>query len=205
MTITKEGFPFIIPSLIAAVVFFTLWVPAGIFFFLLTAFIIYFFRLPSRVAPDGNVVISPADGKVMEVDHIDFDGQDYVKIGIFMSVFNVHVNFAPVSGKVVRTNHKDGQFLPAQRPKSSELNEHHDLDIEFKGSIVRVRQIAGLIARRIVCYKKTNDELTKGERIGLIRFGSKVDVFLPAKHVTPTVKPGDKVQGKSSIIGKITT
>jgi phosphatidylserine decarboxylase len=170
----------------------------GVPLFLLAAFCLYFFRDPERVIPDGAVAVSPADGKIVA---IRTDDPASARISIFLNIFDVHVNRAPIAGAITKIDYKKGQFLVASREVASSQNERNIMTIEGQGSRVTFSQIAGLIARRIVCYKKTGDQVSKGERIGLIKFGSRVDVFLgPEWEIA--VEPGQRVSGGSSILAR---
>jgi phosphatidylserine decarboxylase len=166
--------------------------------FLLAAFCLYFFRDPDRVIPDGPVAVSPADGKVVGI--LPGDSAP-ARISIFLNVFDVHVNRAPIAGTITKVEYNKGQFLVASREIASSRNERNTLTIAGEGTTVGFSQIAGLIARRIVCYKKAGDHTAKGERVGLIKFGSRVDVFLgPEWDIL--VKPGQRVAGGSSILAR---
>ena len=171
-------------------------------FFVLAAFCLYFFRDPDRVIPEGPVVVSPADGKVVHLRQTS-DGRQ--RISIFLNVFNVHVNRCPVAGRITGVEYKAGLFKMAHMELASDENEQNTLIIQpdrAGATAVVVKQIAGLIARRIVCYKKVGDSVEKGERFGLIKFGSRTDVFLgPEWRIT--VKVGDKVAGGSSILATL--
>ncbi len=170
----------------------------GIPLFLLAAFCLYFFRDPDRTIPDGAVAVSPADGKIVAVRT---DDPSSSRISIFLNVFDVHVNRAPIAGAITNIEYTKGQFLVASREVASSQNERNTFTIQGQGTRVGFSQIAGLIARRIVCYKKIGDQVAKGERVGLIKFGSRVDVFLgPEWEIT--VKPGDRVAGGSSILAR---
>ena len=168
---------------------------------LLAAFVLYFFRDPERPVPAGEVVVSPADGKVVEVRQVDLDGQRTWKVSIFLSLFDVHVNRAPVSGIIQDLRYQPGRFLIASRPQASFENEQNTVRIQGEGSTVTFKQIAGLLARRIVFRKKVGDRVERGERVGLIKFGSRVDVFLPLE-IPPAVAVGDRVRGGSSILAR---
>lgn len=177
---------------------------AAIFFLLFTAFVVWFFRNPERDIPsDENAIVSPADGKVIVVDRV-FDDRflkaDAIKVSIFMNVFNVHVNRVPASGKVVGVVYNPGKFFSADKDKASLENEQNAVIIEAKnGKKFVVNQIAGLIARRIVCYTKQGDIVEKGKRFGMIRFGSRLDVYLPP-DCKVNVNVGDKVSAGSLIL-----
>src|SRR5277367_2080233 len=171
--------------------------------FVLALFCLYFFRDPDRAIPDGPVAVSPADGKVVSIVG-DGTGAESTRISIFLNVFDVHVNRAPIGGKISGIEYTKGQFLVASRADASSQNERNTVTIA--GSIggatsVRFSQIAGLIARRIVFYKKLGDTVAKGERVGLIKFGSRVDIFLGPEWEIK-VQPGERVSGGSSILAE---
>ncbi|MEK6790834.1 MAG: phosphatidylserine decarboxylase family protein [Deltaproteobacteria bacterium] len=205
--IAPEGWPFIVASLApVAVVWLLGLVWLEVIFVPLAVFVIAFFRDPERVIPlEADAVVSPADGRVIKAEVIRDDrflGADAFKISIFMNVFNVHVNRAPASGKIVKIIYNPGKFFNASLDKASLENEQNALIVQTPdGRRIAFNQIAGLIARRIVCRVNTGDILEKGARFGLIRFGSRVDVFMPADCV-PDVKVGDKVSAGSSIIAR---
>ena len=167
-------------------------------------FVVNFFRDPERNVPSGeNSIVSPADGRVIKAEKA-FEGRllnsEAMKISIFMNVFNVHVNRAPVSGRVSRASNNPGNFLNASFDKASLENEQNMILVEAaNGKRVAFCQIAGLIARRIVCYVKEGDAMTKGSRFGMIRFGSRLDVYLPLE-CRVNVKIGDKVKAGSSVL-----
>ncbi len=173
----------------------------------LALYTLYFFRDPARTVPDGDgIAVSSADGVVVDVSTVGatgFKDGKALRIAVFMNVFNVHVNRSPVSGKVVKTVHRNGKKLSAYNKRAEHENEHGDTDIDTLTGTVRIRQIAGLIARRVVTRVKVGDELKKGGRIGLIRFGSRVDVFLPEVY-SPTVTEGQRVFAGETIIARLT-
>ena len=183
-------------GLLVAVIFSGWW---GVPFFVTAAFCVYFFRDPERVIPDGPVAVSPADGKVV---HLRSLGGGQHRISIFLNIFNVHVNRVPVSGTVTAVEYRPGTFKMAHLEDASTENEQNTVTIDAPAGPVTVRQIAGLIARRIVCDKQTGDSVEKGERFGLIKFGSRVDIFFGPEWEL-AVKPGDKVKGGSSIVAKL--
>lgn len=204
--IAKEGLPFLIPVALLAIILGTMgwkiWMSLGI---LLSLFIAYFFRNPRREIPNlQNIILSPADGRVIHVGECEEDRflkEKVLKVSIFMSVFDVHLNRAPVSGKVLERNYLPGRFLVASVEKSSLLNEQNAVILETEDRLkILLVQIAGFVARRIVCYAKTGDLLRKGEIFGLIRFGSRVDLYLPTE-VKPIVRVGQYVKGGESVIG----
>ena len=172
---------------------------------LLTLFIAYFFRNPKRKIPSlQNIILSPADGRVIYVGECEEDRflkQRALKVSIFMSPFDVHINRAPASGKVLEVSYHPGRFLVASRDKASLLNEQNALVMETEDrSKILLIQIAGFVARRIVCYAKAGDLLNKGEIFGMIRFGSRVDLYLPI-DVQPIVRVGQHIKGGESVIG----
>lgn len=171
---------------------------------LLAAFFLWFFRDPRRVVPqEPGLVVSPADGKVTEVAHVTTPDGQRLRLSIFLSVFDVHVNRSPVAGVLREVRYKKGQYLNALNPASAEHNEQNlavvDCDEGYQVSFV---QIAGLLARRIVFTKRPGDSLTRGERVGLIKFGSRTDILLPA-HAEPLVQPGDRVRGGTSVLARV--
>lgn len=212
--IAREGYPFIACSIgLTALLALSSWklhsavlaVPAAIFF-LLTLFVISFFRNPERTPPgDENSVVAPADGTVIVVERVPETplGSEALKISIFMSVFNVHVNRAPLSGTVVDIAYHPGRFLDARDGRASSENERNGIVLET-GTGIRIAfvQIAGLIARRIICYPRVGDALERGKRYGLIRFGSRVDVYLPVA-VEPLVKLGDTTVSGETVLGRL--
>ena len=180
----------------AAVTFFLGW-PWAVPLIILAAFCLYFFRDPEREIPAGAVAVSPADGKVVVVKE-ENGGQ---RISIFLNVFDVHVNRTPIPGRIVDIQYKEGEFLVASKEDASHSNEQNIITVEGEGSRVVFKQIAGLIARRIVCYKKTGDSVAPGERVGLIKFGSRVDVQLGMEWQI-AVKVGERVAAGSSVIAR---
>jgi phosphatidylserine decarboxylase len=184
--IHKEGYPFILIALIATVVLALLWSPFGWIGTILTVWVCYFFRDPPRVTPirDG-LVVSPADGRVSLIAtavppaELDLPPEPMTRISVFMNVFDCHVNRSPVAGRITQILYTPGLFLNAELDKASEDNERNALVIESNGVKIGVVQIAGLVARRIVSFVKTGDSLSAGERFGLIRFGSRLDIYVP--------------------------
>jgi phosphatidylserine decarboxylase len=166
----------------------------------LALFFLWFFRDPERKVPMGpGEIVSPGDGLVTEADWIETAGGSKLRLSIFLSVFDVHVNRAPVAGTVKAVEHREGSFLNAMKPESVIMNEQTLVVIDAGGYEVSYKQIAGLLARRIVCPVKVGDRLERGQRVGLIKFGSRVDVLLPADAV-PRVKTGMRVRGGSTIL-----
>jgi len=169
--------------------------PWGLPFYLLAAFCLYFFRDPDREIPAGPVAVSPADGKVVAIRQ---DG-DATRISIFLNIFDVHVNRAPIGGDITEIRYQPGKFLVASREEASAQNEQNTVTVRDAQSTVVFKQIAGLIARRIVFYKKPGDHISTGERIGLIKFGSRVDVHLGPEWAV-AVRAGQRVQAGASIL-----
>ncbi|MGQ4272530.1 phosphatidylserine decarboxylase [Terrihabitans sp. B22-R8] len=185
--IHREGYPFIAIAFALAIVLMLLWQPLGWIGLILTVYVTYFFRDPIRVTPtEDRLVVSPADGLVTAVDYavppleLGLGPEPRQRISIFLSIFNVHVNRVPISGTVSRVAYRPGKFLNADLDKASEDNERNGLVIDGLAGQVAVVQIAGLIARRIVCWTEEGDHALPGARFGLIRFGSRLDVYLPA-------------------------
>jgi phosphatidylserine decarboxylase len=208
MSIAREGWPFIATLLgvgLALALFRLPWVAVPVL--LLGLFTAYFFRDPDRSVPaDPRLVLSPADGKVIVVAPAPEGhplGPGAMQISIFLSVFDVHINRAPISGTVTRVKYHPGDFLPAWDEKASLQNEQNAVTVEGGGTAVEFKQIAGLIARRIVFNKREGDPVAAGERVGMIKFGSRVDVFVPAS-VQVRVKNGDRVQGGLSVLAERT-
>ena len=214
MSFAREGLVFIGigvllagGALVAAVLWrsWPLWLLAFVLM-ILALWVAYFFRDPERTGTRGNaVVIAPADGRVVmitEVDEPAFLHGKALRISIFMNVFNVHVNRYPVSGTVRFVHYNPGKFLNAATDKSSLENEQMSVGIESGSLRVLVRQIAGLVARRIVTYSREGDLVEQGERMGIIRFGSRVDVFLPTS-ATPEIKVGETTTAGTSVIAKL--
>jgi len=204
--IAYEGFPFIILSLVFTVfaAFFNmLWLT--VVFAAITVFIICFFRNPERSFQDEDkLVICPADGKIIRIEDVDVSGTingRFKKISIFMNVFNVHVNRAPFAGTVEKIHYHQGKFLSANLDKASAENERNEIMIRTPdGRAIWAVQIAGLIARRIVCWTREGADIKKGERFGLIRFGSRVEVFLPSDSRI-VVNLDDKVRAGQTPLG----
>jgi phosphatidylserine decarboxylase len=167
---------------------------------LLAAFFLWFFRDPDREIPgEGGALVSPADGKVTDVSPVVSNGASRLRISIFLNVFDVHVNRSPIGGTIREVQYQRGKFVNAMNAASAELNEQNVVTVEGEGQTVVFKQIAGLLARRIVFNKKVGDRVERGERVGLIKFGSRVDVLLDAS-ATVEVKVGDRVKGGSSVL-----
>lgn len=208
MSIAKEGYPFIlIAALLALLAFAVGWKWIGLVFALLAFAFSGFFRDPERVPPGGEgLILSPADGRVLGIKRVEkerlFEGTE-TRVSIFMSPLNVHVNRAPVQGMVEEVRYQKGSFFAAYREEASENNEKNALRIvDGKGRKFAVVQIAGVLARRIVCYAKKGDSLELGQRFGLIMFGSRVDLFLPPGSRVD-VAQGQRVRAGETVIGRL--
>lgn len=202
----KEGFKFAGIFLALGVIssFLDKWI--GRLFYFLTAFTLFFFRDPERQVPEGDgLILSPADGRVIDIDsveHAPFIDGPAKRVTIFMSIFSVHINRSPIKGKIAYRHYAPGKFLAAFEPKASVENEQNAVGIESEdGYRILVKQIAGLIARRIICWKNIGDEAAIGERFGLIRFGSRAEIFMPL-DAKIEVKIGQQVAGASTVIAR---
>ena len=201
--IAREGWPFVAGSVVAAIVvhvWLGFWWAAPLW--LVAIFILQFFRDPPRIAPgEPNAVVSPADGRVVVVERArdPYLERDAIKISVFMNVFNAHSNRSPVDGEVRKTWYHAGSFLNASLAKASLENERAAMWLATSRGDVTCVQVAGLIARRILCYAKTGQRLNRGERFGFIRFGSRVDVYLPLDAV-PKASIGDKVYATTTTL-----
>ena len=203
--IAREGWPFLGLALVAALLasqFLGWW---SIPFWIIALFVLQFFRDPARVIPqDPNAVLSPADGRIVVVGkaHDPYANREALKISVFMNVFNVHSNRAPVDGKIEKVDYFPGQFVNADLDKASTENERNALVITAaNGETVSCVQVAGLIARRILCNVHAGDVLARGQRYGFIRFGSRVDVYLPLS-AQPKVAVGDKVSATETVLAQ---
>ncbi|GAC1429293.1 MAG: phosphatidylserine decarboxylase [Terriglobales bacterium] len=167
---------------------------------LLAVFFLWFFRDPRRAIPEAaGCVVSPADGKVTDISPASADSTQHIRISIFLNVFDVHVNRSPIAGVVRSVHYSKGKFLNAMNAASSEQNERNVVTVDGEGHTVIFKQIAGLLARRIVFNPKVGDKVQRGERVGLIKFGSRVDVLLPSSAILQ-IKVGDRVKGGSSVL-----
>jgi len=205
--VAKEGLPFVVPALLAGLVSFGIgWPVIGGFLLACGLALGLFFRDPKRETPcSPQLAFCPADGKVVSTTHIhegDYLQSRCQRISVFMSLFNVHINYAPVAGSVEYMKYEKGDFRRANHPQASLSNENNSIGIRREGHRVMVRQIAGTIARRIVCRVKLNDTVQAGQKIGLIKFGSRVDVFIPADWEV-LVAQGDRVKGGISPIARM--
>jgi phosphatidylserine decarboxylase len=196
----KEGFPFVIIPAIAALIagYFGLWIVVAVFAFV-ALFMAYFFRDPNRNVPDGdNIVLSAADGKVTRIE----DKENGKLVSVFLSPLDVHVNRAPIAGKIVDVQYVRGKKIPATSDNASYVNERNSITIAGARMTVVCTQIAGIVARRIVCWNKEGDELSLGQRFGLIKFSSRTDLLMP-REVEIQVSLGDRVVGGETIIAKL--
>jgi phosphatidylserine decarboxylase len=204
MRIDPAGWPFVLGGLILGIAALWLFKPfVGITLLVLTTFFLFFFRDPERrvVAPD-SAVVSPADGRVMVAGASvtqAFPADRWQQISIFLSPMDVHVNRMPVSGRVTAVKYHPGRFLPAYRSDAGELNEYTEVTVDHGGQTIVVRQIVGILARRIVCRVKEGDTVKAGDRFGVMKFGSRMDVFLP-REATLQTKVGDKVSAATSVL-----
>jgi phosphatidylserine decarboxylase len=199
----KEGYYFGLPPLaVGAAAFFLHWTIAAIVLVLLAAFIFYFFRDPERAIPtDPRAVVSPADGRVVVVRDEENAGRPGKRISIFLAIWNVHVNRSPEAGTITKLDYRPGKFLAAMVERASLENEQNVISLSTPSGEIVFKQIAGLIARRVVCWKQLGDKLQRGERIGLVRFGSRVDLWVP-RGVEVLVALGDNVKGGSSVLAR---
>jgi phosphatidylserine decarboxylase len=205
----KEGYWFGLPPFAIGIILMFLTSPiakgvGGILLFL-ALFTFYFFRNPDRVIPNGpGIIVSPADGRVVVVQEESNAGRPGKRISIFLAVWNVHVNRSPAAGTITKLDYKPGKFLAAWAEKASLENEQNVFTLQGETGAMEFKQIAGYIARRVVSWKKVGDAVARGERIGLVRFGSRVDVWLP-EAAEIAVRIGQNVKGGSSIIARIIT
>ena len=205
--IAREGWPFIVGAIMVALLvnIFVSWLWA-IPFWIIAVFVLQFFRDPPRDIPSvDNAILAPADGRIVAVEKLldPYLKRDAVKVSVFMNVFNVHSNRSPVDGKVRDKWYSPGKFINADLPKASLENERNALWIKTdNGADVTCVQVAGLIAKRILCSAKPGDHLTRGQRFGFIRFGSRVDVYLPT-NAKINVNIGDKVHATSTILAEL--
>ncbi|MFZ0450531.1 MAG: phosphatidylserine decarboxylase family protein [Desulfatiglandaceae bacterium] len=208
--VAREGLPFILTGILLTVLFSVFgWHIPTFFLGFMTIFVIYFFRDPGRTCscPEDEVV-APADGRIVKIQEIEDEtnplGEPAILVSIFMNLFNVHVNRVPVSGTIEKVDYHPGKFFSANLDKASLLNERNCLILETRTSRrIAVTQIAGLVARRIVCWAGKGDRFETGQRFGLIRFGSRLDVHLP-KNSEVTVRMGQKVKAGQTVIGRLT-
>ncbi|MDA8228482.1 MAG: phosphatidylserine decarboxylase family protein [Desulfitobacterium hafniense] len=204
--ISRDGWSYLIVLGLLTAICYWIWpwvaiLPGALFFFVL-----YFFRNPERSIPeDKGLLVSPADGVIMDVERVfeeHFLKGESIRIRIFLNVFNVHVNRSPMAGQIVYRYYRPGKMLPAFKSHASEINEKNFIGIEQDNLKILVTQVTGFIARRIVCWVDNGDVLARGERFGLIKFGSCTEIFLPP-NVEVTVKPGEKVRGGETVVGRV--
>jgi phosphatidylserine decarboxylase len=209
MAIDRAGWPFVLGALAVALIvgwwFGRVW---AVPFLVLGAFFLFFFRDPDRHPPAGDdLVLSPADARIMVTGDVPWAGAppgEWKIISMFLSPMDVHVNRIPVAGTVRQVEYHPGKFLPAYKTEAGELNEWTEVWIDRPGGPVVVRQIVGVLARRIVCRVKQGDHVQGGERFGVMKFGSRIDLFLP-RTATILVKAGDKVVGGEAILARLAT
>jgi phosphatidylserine decarboxylase len=207
--INREGYPFVGAFALASLVLFWIWTPLGWIGTVLTLWCVYFFRDPVRVTPvREGIVVSPADGLVSKIIHavppveMGLGDRPLPRVSIFMSVFNCHVNRSPVSGRIEKIVYKKGAFLSADLDKASEDNERNSFVITSGNVRIGVIQIAGLVARRIVCWTRPGASVAAGERIGMIRFGSRLDVYLP-EGTRPLVAEGQTAIAGETVVAEL--
>ena len=199
----KEGYKFAVAPLGLGVLALALrWNWAGGILVFLAAFILYFFRDPERIVPaDPAVVVSPADGRVMEIVDQAMGSWPGRRVSIFLAIWDVHVNRAPLAGRIRKLEYRPGRFLAAMRSRASAENEQNVIHLSTERGEIVLKQIAGWIARRVLCWKAEGDTVALGERVGMIRFGSRVDIWLPLEAEI-VVGPGQHVAGGSSILAR---
>ncbi len=199
----KEGYYFGLPPLFFGGILLALnWWIAATVLIALALFCFSFFRDPDRTDPaDPDAVVSPGDGRVVVITPEENAGRAGIRISIFLAVWNVHVNRTPMSGTITKVDYRPGKFMAAWDPKASTQNEQNIFTLATPGGDIEFKQIAGLIARRVVSWKKPGDSVLRGERIGLVRFGSRVDIWLP-QDAQISVKVGDTVHGGSSVLAR---
>ena len=199
----KEGYKFsALPFALGVIALLRHWNAAGGVLVLLAAFVLYFFRDPERVAPsDPAAVVSPADGRIVEVVEECVGSRPGRRVSIFLSIWDVHVNRAPLAGRIARVEYRPGRFYVAMRSRASAENEQNIIHLDTARGEIVFKQIAGWIARRVLCWKAVGDAVALGERVGMIRFGSRVDLWLPAE-AEMVVRRGQHVKGGSSILAR---
>ena len=205
MRIVRDGIPFILaPSLLAVILLALGYWYVALVFILVAAFMAYFFRDPERELPsDPNVIVAPADGRVTRVEPLAAGRDDSpTLVSIFLSPLDVHINRAPIAGRITDVSYTKGKFLMATDKNASLVNEQNALTIEGDKITIVCKQIAGILARRIVCWKHNGEQVKRGERFGLIKFGSRTDVVVPGS-VEVLVTEGMRVQGGTTIIGRM--
>ena len=199
----RDGYKFLAPPLALGVLAAAFgWLGTAVVLLAMAAFVASFFRDPERKPPaDSAAVVSPADGRVMEVVQESFDGRPGRRVSIFLAIWNVHVNRAPMSGRLERVEYRPGKFYAALRARASAENEQNVFYLDTDRGRIVFKQVAGWIARRVVSWKSAGDSVILGERIGLIRFGSRMDLWLP-DGAEMLVRPGEKVAGGVSVVAR---
>ena len=203
MSIAREGIPFILVPLVVSIAtaILGLWY-VTVLLLVVAAFMAFFFRDPERIPPDEpNVIVAPADGRVTRVKPVAAEPGSPTVVSIFLSPLDVHINRSPIAGKITESAYSRGKFLMATNEMASLVNEQNALTIEGDITVV-CKQIAGILARRVVCWKKAGDTLALGERFGMIKFSSRTDLLLPS-NVEVTVTEGARVRGGTTVIGRI--
>jgi phosphatidylserine decarboxylase len=202
-SMVKEGYTFGLPLLILSGVFYLLhWNVAAVLVVLLALFVFSFFRDPDRVIPaEPGAVVSPGDGRVVVVTEEEHAGRPGKRVSIFLAVWNVHVNRSPAAGTITKMEYRPGKFLAAMMERASVENEQNVFTLSTDAGEIVFKQIAGWIARRVVSWKKAGEKVARGERIGLVRFGSRVDLWVP-KEAEILVKVGENVKGGSSVLAR---
>lgn len=199
----KDAYKFALPPLLVGIVLWVLhwhWI-GGILIFL-GLFVLFFFRDPQRTPPaDPDTIVSPADGRVMVIVEEPLNGKPGRRISVFLSIFDVHVNRSPIAGRITAIEYRTGKFYAAMRGRASAENEQNSFYVQGERGEVVFKQIAGWIARRIVCWKAVGDSVIRGERVGMIRFGSRMDIWLP-EGVEIVTRPGQHVAGGTSILAR---
>jgi phosphatidylserine decarboxylase len=199
----KDGYKFAAaPLLIGIVAVLLHWTWFGAVLIFLAFFVLFFFRDPERTPPaDQDTIVSPADGRIMEVVEESRDGKPGQRISVFLSIFDVHVNRSPVAGRITSIEYRTGKFYAAMRGRASAENEQNSFYVQSERGEVVFKQIAGWIARRIVVWKAAGDSVVRGERVGMIRFGSRMDIWLP-EGVEIAIRPGQHVAGGTSVLAR---
>ena len=199
----KDGYKFVAPPVLLGIVAVLLhWNWLGGMLIFLGLFVMFFFRDPERTPPpDLDAIVAPADGRIMEVVEESLKGMPGRRISVFLSIFDVHVNRSPVAGRITAIEYRTGKFYGAMRGRASAENEQNAFYVQSDRGEMVFKQIAGWVARRIVCWKSVGDSVIRGERVGMIRFGSRVDIWLPAV-VEILVRPGQHVAGGTSVLAR---
>ena len=203
MRIDRAGWPFVIGFLAPALLLAWVWPWPAAVFGVVAAFMLYFFRDPERTVPDQpDAVVSPADGRVLiagEAEPASAPPGSWQQVSIFLSPLDVHINRIPIGGRVTRVDYTPGRFLAAYRPESARVNERNDVWIERDGGVLVCRQVVGVLARRLVCRVGPGAAVRTGQRYGLMKFGSRIDLFLPPR-ATLRVAAGDRVRGGETVV-----